>query len=76
MSSLVLLNFLKACRVFSRPEPETHEMEAGSFPGPGQSDQHKVSPSRCWDTWVQCGPDTHGKDRKSNQWVDRVMKVC
>lgn len=39
-SSVVSVNCLQACRVFSGPEPEADEMEAGSFPGPGQGRQH------------------------------------
>ncbi|KAF3856134.1 hypothetical protein F7725_016857 [Dissostichus mawsoni] len=32
-------------RVLSGPEPEADEMEAGSYPGPGQGGLHKVSPA-------------------------------
>lgn len=46
-------------------------METSSFPGPGQSGQHKVSSSGCWDSGLQCSQDTHGKAGKPSDvvWV-------
>lgn len=58
---LVPLTCLQAGRVLSGPEPEAHEMEAGSFPGPGQGGQHKVSSTGSWDSGLQCSQDSHGK---------------
>lgn len=47
-------------------------MEAGSFPGPGQGGQHKVSSAGSWDSGLQCRQDSHGKSGMINGYTDRV----
>lgn len=52
---------VQTCRVVSGSEPEADEVEAGSFTGPGQGGQHKVSSAGSWDSGLQRSQDTDGK---------------
>lgn len=57
----VSFDCVQACRVIGGPEPEANEMEAGSFPRPGQGGQHKVSPPGGWDSGLQRSQDSDGE---------------
>lgn len=54
---------VQACRVVCGPEPEADALEAGSFFGPGQGGEHKVSPAGSRDSRLQRRQDTHGERR-------------
>jgi len=49
--------------VLGGPQPEAHEVEAGSLPGPGQGGQHQVPAAGGRDPGLQRSQDPHGTDR-------------
>lgn len=54
---------VQARRVVCGPEPEADAVEAGSFLGPGEGGQHKVSLAGSRDSGLQRRQDTHGESR-------------
>lgn len=50
-------------------------MEAGSFPGPGQGGQHKVSSTGSWDSGLQCSQDSDGKGGMIYRRKDRLIDL-
>lgn len=63
---------MQACRVVGGPEPEAHAVEAGSFPGPGEGGEHKVSPAGSRDSGLQRRQDPHGESRPTEWSIGKV----
>lgn len=57
----------QACGVLGGPQPEAHEMEAGSFPGSGQGGGHQVSAAGGRDPGLQRSQDSHGTAGPKNE---------
>lgn len=63
---------VQARRVVRGPEPEADAVEAGSFPGPGEGGEHKVSPAGSRDSGLQRRQDTHGESRPTKSSIGEV----